>query len=249
MEKSFTNTPSPCRVSHAPSSRSVSVRDIKKVSLPKVTPTLSFPKVVIGNPNLIKDNKAAEVPDKDTRGRHYMSAFTLIELLVVVLIIGILAAIALPQYQKAVEKVRLTEAMTNLKYIRQILSVRYLENPDFLKQLGQFEIKPQDFLELSGGHWGNGGSWYCTKHFVYDLGVGDMYNEGPGPYFYARAYRSTDIGASCGDYATDRYTLEVSSAPQATDWSTKTCWIDYNDIGRKICKSLESQGFTAVEMP
>lgn len=44
--------------------------------------------------------------------------FTLIELLVVVLIIGILAAIAVPQYFKVVEKGKAAESLTTLDSIR-----------------------------------------------------------------------------------------------------------------------------------
>ena len=63
--------------------------------------------------------------------------FTLIELLVVVLIIGILAAIALPQYTKAVERSRTSAAVQWLGDLATAQQIFYMQNNAFATTLNQ----------------------------------------------------------------------------------------------------------------
>ena len=88
-------------------------------------------------------------------------AFTLIELLVVVLIIGILAAIALPQYEKAVEKARMTEAVIIVKSIAEAQKRFYLEN-------NRYALESEcDALDTSIPGKTCSGNRFCTKYFQY----------------------------------------------------------------------------------
>lgn len=57
--------------------------------------------------------------------------FTLIELLVVVLIIGILSAVALPKYEKAVKRSKGVEARVAIKTWADALNIYYLENSEY----------------------------------------------------------------------------------------------------------------------
>ena len=70
--------------------------------------------------------------------------FTLIELLVVVLIIGILSAVALPQYQISVGKARVSQALITLKAITDAQEIYFLANQSYADNLSQLDLEVKE---------------------------------------------------------------------------------------------------------
>ena len=154
--------------------------------------------------------------------------FTLIELLVVVLIIGILAAIALPQYEKAVAKTRYVNLIMAGKTLKDAMEIYYMANGTYPRFWNELDIKYPGCEESSSSYY----MLWCDK-FAVDIFAGDTKN-----LLFYDTYGIENNGRRLDS-------AELSSQTQAT----YKIWLDHSNApGKTTCSSkisglCESMGF------
>ena len=161
----------------------------------------------------------------------YKRAFTLIELLVVVLIIGILAAVALPQYNKAVETSRLTEGLQAVRTLKTGIEFYVLRSGMPSTETRFLGTSATDTLDIELGLAD------CDQIACYS------------PYFKYQAYCTS---FQCCVYAyrsqnKQNVHYDLSTCYNSTDsWYEPYCTYQ-DDLGEALCKTIENQGWEPNE--
>jgi prepilin-type N-terminal cleavage/methylation domain-containing protein len=139
--------------------------------------------------------------------RRNQRGFTLVELMIVVIIVGILAAVAIPMYQGATERAKASEAVAALGTIRGAMRVYFAEHGTYV---------------ITGVVAGD----QVTDPGVLDVSDTDLF----GRYFSSECYTFQSVPTASA------FVIEcdgsASTAPNATEVSTITRTIDQDgDIG------------------
>ena len=155
---------------------------------------------------------------KKNRCKGSIKGFTLIELLVVVLIIGILAAIALPQYNKTVERARAAEAVTRISQLEKAIDLWKLTNPGEVCTCFWGECNPKCSpldIDFSWDETNGPGSEAYTRNFLYQVNYDHIIAYSQGSHYYVLYVNLNTKRRICG-------------------------WFD--SIGKAVCDGLAANG-------
>ena len=140
--------------------------------------------------------------------RQNQKAFTLIELLVVVLIIGILSAVALPQYKNAVDKARFLQITIIAHSLADAQRRFYLANGYYTVNLDDLDIQIPGTRSDSNSSFIGLKNGYCNINYnevaENPQWVGCHLNK-PYTYYYVR-YANNEYG--CYSYSRDNYAAD-----------------------------------------
>lgn len=146
-------------------------------------------------------------------------AFTLIEVLVMVLIIGILAAIGVPQYQRALESSRSSEAIVMIGNIVTAQEMQLLQNgyftPHFSDLMLNIPLQNNTQDAYAQDSQGEG------KFFKYDISGCD------GVQCTISAFRKGDDGQ-------DLYEIRLTGMDNSGNKGQRSCHSS-DEFGSKIC--------------
>ena len=152
--------------------------------------------------------------------RRGSAGFTLIELLVVVLIIGILASIAIPQYFKVVERARIAEAEAFMSQMKQA-------QERYLARQGNYVVANANIANLDVTFAGVSPN-YGMRFFSVTLGAGSAAGCGAGdPHYNILLTRVTNNAGVAPRYTANYTLLFERCAGVLTYPGCANCSIDF----------------------